>query len=56
MLFFKAQGKVNVNIKELGIDADLNALTQPGTPASELAPKLTVQNFDIQLDPNNVDI
>ena len=51
-----ASGTADINIKEIGLDVVLNLATQPGTPATSLAPKITVNKFDIDVNSKNVDI
>lgn len=55
-LFITVDGQVHVDIKNLGVDVDVDTLTQPGTPSSELAPKLKVENLAINVDPKDIDI
>ena len=55
-LFFTVDGKVHVDIKELGVDVDINVATQPGTPSDELAPSVKCQKLAVNLDPKNIDI
>lgn len=49
-------GSANINIKKLGVDFDISAEQQPGTPSTEMAPKLKVVRANITLDPSDIDI
>lgn len=49
-------GQADIKIKNLTVDAKLDISTQPGTPTSDLAPKLTVEKLNIGINPNDVDI
>lgn len=49
-------GNANINIKSLSVDFDLASETQPGTPSSELAPKLKVVKANININPADIDI
>lgn len=49
-------GQIAIDVKTLGMDLELDLLTQQGTPSYDVAPKLAVQKTDIQIDPKNVDI
>ena len=49
-------GKANIVIKNMGVDVEFGVTTQPGTPASELAPLLSVAKSLITINPDDVDI
>jgi len=55
-LFFTVDGKIHVDIKDLGVDIDVNVATQAGTPSDELAPSVKCGNLAVNLNPDNVDI
>jgi hypothetical protein len=40
--FITVDGDMDVKIKKMNLDLEFDASTQPGTPASELAPKVSV--------------
>ena len=54
--FITVTGQIEIDIKKLGIDIELDLQTQPGTPSWETAPKLAVQKTDIAINPADVDI
>ena len=49
-------GSANIQIKKMNIDAQLGISTQPSANSSELAPKLSVQKMDIDINPDDIDI
>ena len=51
-----AHGTADIKIDEIGLNVVIDLATQPGTPAPSLAPKLTVNKLDINVDPKHVDI
>ena len=55
-LFITVDGQADININKAGVDVELDAGTQPGTPSYELAPKITTQKMVINVNPNDVDI
>lgn len=55
-LFITATGSADIKINKLQLDTELDATTQVGNPAPELAPMLKVQKLDININPNDIDI
>jgi hypothetical protein len=55
-LFITVDGTADIKISKLGADFKLGVSTQPGTPASELAPLLTVDELDVSLNSDDIDI
>jgi hypothetical protein len=49
-------GTADINVKNMLVDVELALGTQPGTPGSDLAPKLTVVKTNININPDDVDI
>lgn len=49
-------GKAEVTIKKMDIDLELALSTQAGTPATDLAPMVTVSKVDVNIDSNDIDI
>ena len=54
--FVTVSGKAAVNIKKLNLDAEFDASTQPGTPATDLAPMVTVSKINVDINPDDIDI
>ena len=52
----KVDGTADINVKNMLVDVELGLSTQPGTPGSDLAPKLTVVKTNININPDDVDI
>jgi hypothetical protein len=40
----------------MNIDLELALSTQPGTPATDLAPMITVSKVDVNINPDDIDI
>jgi len=40
----------------MNIDLELALSTQPGTPATDLAPMITVSKVDVEINPDDIDI
>ena len=55
-LFITATGGMDVKIKNINMDFEVGLGTQPGTPTTELAPKLTAQKVAVAINPDDVDI
>jgi len=55
-LFITATGQADIKINKLQLDTLLDASTQVGEPAPELAPMLKVGKLDINVNPNDIDI
>jgi hypothetical protein len=55
-LFLKVNGKADIKINKAALDVELDAGTQPGTPAPELAPMAKVQKMQITVNPEDIDI
>lgn len=55
-LFITASGQADIKIKNAKIDAKMDLSTQEGTPSYDLAPKVSVGAFDIDINSNDVDI
>lgn len=55
-LFFDVDGQADIKINKAAVDVEIDAGTQQGTPAYELAPKLTTQKIDISVNPDDIDI
>jgi len=53
---FNVDGKADIKINKAAIDIELDASTQPSTPAYELAPKLDAKKFTISINPDDIDI
>jgi hypothetical protein len=49
-------GTVNIDVKKMGIDMEFDVSEQPGTPATEMAPKLKVQKSAININPDDLDV
>ena len=49
-------GNADINIKKLNMDLAIGFSTQPGVPATELAPKLEVSNVNVAINPDDIDI
>jgi hypothetical protein len=49
-------GAADIKIKNIGVDFDIGLETQPGTPSTELAPKLKVVKSIVTIDPADVDV
>lgn len=49
-------GQIEIDIKALSLDMEIDLQTQPGTPSYDVAPKLAVQKTDITINPKDVDI
>jgi hypothetical protein len=47
---------MEIDINKLGMDLEIDLLTQPGTPSFDVAPKLAVQKTDITVNASDVDI
>lgn len=54
--FIKVSGKAAVVIKKLNLDAEFDMTTQPGTPATELAPMVTVGKINVDINPDDIDV
>lgn len=54
-LFVKVSGKANINIKNIGVDAQIG-LEEQQTRYSDMAPKIDVQKLDFNINPDDVDI
>jgi len=50
------KGNADINIKKLNMDLAIGFSTQPGVPATELAPKLEVSNVNVAINPDDIDI
>jgi hypothetical protein len=55
-LFMTVTGDANIKINKMGADFQLGLATQPGTPDSELAPLLKVNNINVLLNSSDIDI
>jgi hypothetical protein len=55
-LFITVDGKADIHVNKAGVDVEIDAGTQEGTPSYELAPKLTTQKIAINLNPDDIDI
>lgn len=49
-------GSLEIDIKKLGVDVEMDLLTQAGTPSWETVPKIGVQKTDITINPDDVDV
>jgi len=49
-------GTADIKISDLGIDWDFGVSNQPGTPSTDLAPKISVVKDAVNIDPKNVDV
>jgi hypothetical protein len=49
-------GSAKVHVKKMAIDMEIDVSEQPGTPSTEMAPKLKVQKSDITINPDDLDI
>jgi len=49
-------GQADIKIKNIGVDFDLGFDVQPGTPSTELAPKLKVVKSNVTINPADVDV
>lgn len=54
--FITVTGSADVTVKKLGVDLEIDVSEQPGTPNTEMAPKLKVQKSDITINPDDIDI
>lgn len=54
--FLTVTGTVNVDVKKMGIDMEIDVSEQPGTPSTEMAPKLAVQKSGITINPDDLDV
>lgn len=55
-LFISVSGKADIKVKNAKIDAKLDLSTQQGTPTYDLAPKIEVGAFDLDINSDDVDI
>lgn len=49
-------GKANIAIKKMNADIELGLTTQPGTPSTDVAPKITADKVAININPDDIDI
>ena len=49
-------GSADVKVNKMGIDMEIDVSEQPGTPSTEMAPKLKVQKSDININSDDLDI
>lgn len=54
--FITVDGKANIKLKNIGVDVEIDAGTQESTPSYELAPKLDAKKFNINVNPDDIDI
>lgn len=47
---------MDINVKKLALNAEIDFSTQTGKPATDLAPKLTAKTIDITMNPDDVDV
>jgi len=50
------KGKANIAIKKMNVDIELGISTQPGTPASDIAPKILADKVAVNINPDDIDI
>jgi hypothetical protein len=55
-LFFSVDGQADIKINKAAIDIEVDTSTQQSTPAYELAPKLLATKFNINVNPDDIDI
>lgn len=55
-LFITASGKADIKVNKAGVDALVDVSNQAGTPSYDQAPKLTLGELDITINPDDVDI
>ena len=49
-------GSADVKVNKMGIDMEIDVSEQPGTPSTQMAPKLKVQKSDININSDDLDI
>jgi len=49
-------GSADIKVNKMAIDMEIDLSEQPGTPSTEMAPKLKVQKSDITINPDDLDI
>merc|ERR1712166_936901 len=49
-------GSADIKVNKMAIDMEIDVSEQPGTPSTEMAPKLKVQKSDITINPDDLDI
>lgn len=54
--FVTVKGTAEIAINKLGVDFDMGLATQPGTPSTELAPKLNIVKSNITINPADIDV
>jgi hypothetical protein len=54
--FITVKGSMEIDIKKLGVDIELDLLTQKSTPSWETVPKIGVQKTNIAINPDDVDV
>lgn len=54
--FLTVTGSADVKVNKMAIDMEIDVSEQPGTPSTEMAPKLKVQKSAITINPDDLDI
>merc|ERR1712127_202203 len=54
--FLTVSGSADVKVNKMSIDMEIDVSEQPGTPSTEMAPKLKVQKSAININPDDLDI
>merc|ERR1712166_1100005 len=54
--FITVGGHASVKVKKMSVDMEFDVSEQPGTPSSEMAPKLKVQKSAITINPDDLDV
>jgi hypothetical protein len=54
--YITVSGSAKVNVKKMGIDMEIDVSEQPGTPSTEMAPKLKVQKSEININSDDLDV
>lgn len=55
-LFISVDGKADIKVNKATLDVEIDASTQPGTPSTGLAPKVTATKMNIGVNPDDIDI
>jgi hypothetical protein len=50
------KGKANIAIKKMNVDLELGISTQPGTPSTDVAPKILADKVAVNINPDDIDI